>query len=243
MYAILPVRDRLYVAMTQKKFVKKKVVQIIGRLTSWGLLGWGLFCSKLVWAGVPNGTWLSQNQIRFHLSNNTLSQVMQEIQLKKYRVVFLDFRGVSEEVQQRVSEKAREFRLIPVVWIQTPQYRSLTIADLIHEARYGDGIQVDDHFFAHYSRNQFKSLSSQYKKPIFCSIQPFQADLPLLTEGRCNQLDIQCYTSQQFDNCLKLADQLKAIVSLSNPETLRYKEQLGVRRFNVFLWPYSNRHW
>lgn len=127
---------------------------------------------------------------------------MQDIQRQKYRVVFLDFRGVPEQIQQRVSEKAREFHLIPVVWIQAPQYRSLSIAELIHEARHGDGIQVDDHFLAHYSASQFQLLSEQYKKPIFCSIQPFQADL--LSSGRCNQLDVQCYTTPSFNDCLKL---------------------------------------
>jgi hypothetical protein len=206
-------------------------------VTRWGWLWWGWLWPGLAFAGVPNGTWLSQPQIRFHWSTNTLSQVMRDIQRQKYRVVFLDFRGVPDKVQQRVSETAREHRLIPVVWVQSPQYRSLTVAELIHEARHGDGIQVDDHFFAHYSRREFQSLSFQYKKLIFCSIQPSQA--AWLSELPCNQLDVQCYTTNKFNECLKLADRLKAVVSLSDKDTFRYREQLGVRRFNVFLWPYS----
>lgn len=164
---------------------------------------------------------------------------MRDIQWQKYRVVFLDFRGVPDEVQQRVSEKAREYKLIPVVWVQSPQYRSLTVAELLHEARHGDGIQVDDHFFTHYSKSEFQSLSFQYKKLIFCSIQPSQA--ALLSELQCNQLDVQCYTANKFNDCLKLADRLNAVVSLSDKDTFRYREQLGMRRFNVFLWPYSYR--
>ena len=129
-----------------------RVLRILG-ITLWGWLWTGLAL-----AGVPNGTWLSQPQIRFHSSTNTLSLVMRDIQRQKYKVVFLDFRGVPEGVQQQVSQEARAQKLIPVVWVQSPQYRSLTVAGLIHEARHGDGIQVDDHFFAHYSGKQFQSL-------------------------------------------------------------------------------------
>lgn len=197
------------------------------------------FWPGLALAGVPNGTWLSQPQIRFHSSTNTITQVMRDIRRHNYKVVFLDFRGVSDRLQQQVSQKAREQRLIPVVWIQAPQYRSLTVAEIIHEARHGDAIQVDDHFFAHYSVRQFQSLDFQYQKPIFCSIQPFQA--AKVSKGRCNQLDVQCYTKRNFPSCIALADQLKAVVSLSAQETFRYREELGVRNFNVFLWPYSRR--
>jgi hypothetical protein len=109
-------------------------------------------------AGVPNGTWLSQPQIRFYSSNNILDQAMTDIKSQGYKVVFLDFRGVGDEVQQQVSEKARKQRLIPVIWIQSPQYRSLTVLEMIRAARYGDGIQVDDHFFSHYSPREFQSL-------------------------------------------------------------------------------------
>lgn len=164
---------------------------------------------------------------------------MKDIHRQRYKVVFLDFRGVPDEVQQRVSQSARKQTLIPIVWVQTPQYRSLTLADLIHEARHGDGIQIDDHFFAHYSQEEFQSLDFLYKKPIFCSIQPFQA--ALVASGRCNQLDVQCYTTQNFRSCVALADRLNAVVSLSVRDTFRYREQLGWRRFNVFLWPYSQR--
>ncbi|MCA2628227.1 MULTISPECIES: hypothetical protein [unclassified Microcystis] len=198
---------------------------------------WGCLCPGLAIAGVPNGTWLSQPQIRFHSSTNTLGQVMKDIQSQNYKVVFLDFRGVSDEVQRRVSREAREYRLMPVVWVQSPQYRSLSVAELIHEARHGDGIQVDDHFFAHYSEREFQSLDYQYRKPIFCSIQPFQANL--VTGGRCNQLDVQCYATENFRNCIALAERLDAVVSLSEQDTFRYREQLGARPFNIFLWPYS----
>jgi len=162
---------------------------------------------------------------------------MKDIQSQNYKVVFLDFRGVSDEVQRRVSREAREYKLMPVVWVQSPLYRSLTVAGLIHEARPGDGIQVDDHFFAHYSEEEFQSLDFQYQKPIFCSIQPFQADL--VKRGRCNQLDVQCYATQNFQNCIALAQRLGAVVSLSEQDTFRYREQLGARPFNVFLWPYN----
>lgn len=195
----------------------------------------------LLATGVPNGTWLSQPQIRFHASTNTLDRVMKDIQTQKYQVVFLDFRGVPDAVRQQVSQTAREQGLRPVVWVQSPQYRALSIAQLIDEARYGDGIQVDDHFFANYTQRDFQYLRAQYKNPIFCSIQPFQASS--VPASGCNQLDVQCYTSKSFSGCQKLADGLNAVLSLSEKDTFRLREQLGVRRFNVFLWPYSNRKW
>jgi hypothetical protein len=200
----------------------------------------GVVLSPKLAMAVPNGVWLSQPQIRFHWSSHTLDEVMADIHAQKYRVVFLDFRNVSDEVQQQTAQTARQQGLIPVVWVQSPQYRSLTVPELIHEARYGDGIQVDDHFFAHYSQADFRALRFQYTQPIFCSIQPFQS--ALVPETGCNQIDVQCYTSNNFDGCEKLADQLQAVLSLSQQDTYRYKEQLGGRRFNVFLWPYSNRY-
>jgi hypothetical protein len=161
---------------------------------------------------------------------------MDEIAQEKYRVVFLDFRGVPDAVQRQVSQKARERKLIPAVWVQSPQYRSLTIEQLIDEARNGDAIQVDDHFFAHYSARDFQALRARYNNPIFCSIQPFQA--ALVPDG-CNQLDVQCYAGPSFPGCMSLADRLKAVVSLSDKDTLQYRERLGVRAFNIFLWPHS----
>jgi hypothetical protein len=187
----------------------------------------------------PNGTWLSQPQIRFHASNNTLDQVMATIKSQNYKVVFLDFRNVSDAVQQQVSQSARQHQLYSIIWVQSPQYRSLTVPQLVHEARYGDGIQVDDHFFSNYSAADFYALRSQYNKPIFCSIQPFQAK-QVPTSG-CDQLDVQCYVSNNFQNCLKLADRLKAVVSLSSSDTYRHSGRLGSRTFNVFLWPYSSQ--
>jgi hypothetical protein len=193
------------------------------------------------WGGTPNGTWLSKPQIQFHSSTNTISQVMRDIKRQNYKLVFLDYRGVPDYVQERVSSKARAENLVPIVWIQSPQYRSLTISQLIYEARHGDAIQVDDHFFANYSKKDFLSLSSQYQKPIFCSIQPFQSNM--VSQGRCDQLDVQCYTTQKFQSCIALADKLNAVVSLFYKDTFKYRTQLDRRRFNVFLWPYSEKNW
>ncbi|MFQ6538114.1 hypothetical protein ACLNEE_05325, partial [Aphanothece stagnina RSMan2012] len=149
-----------------------------------------------------------------------------------------DYRKVSDPVQQEVAQEARRQGLIPVVWVQSPQYRSMSIPELVHEARHGDGIQVDDHFFANYSLADFYRLRHLYTKPIFCSIQPFQAGLR--PPSGCNQLDVQCYTNQGFQQCVKLADRLGAVVSLSEKNTLRHQPTLGSRRFNTFLWPEMN---
>jgi hypothetical protein len=226
--------------MNTEQLLRTIAHRTINRTANWGwLIGLSLMWPNSSLAGVPNGTWLSQPQIRHYTSSNTLGQVMEDMRRKQYRVVFLDFRGVSAPIQQKVSQTARNSQLIPVIWVQSPQYRSLSITDLIYEARHGDAIQIDDHFFAHYSNRQFQSLSYQYKKPIFCSIQPFQSHL--LSGGRCNQIDVQCYTSRKFDSCLELADRLNAIVSLFYKDTYQYKQKLGYRRFNVFLWPYRYR--
>lgn len=190
--------------------------------------------------GLPNGVWLSQPQIRFHASTNTLDSVMADIHAQNYRIVFLDFRNVSDALQMEIAQKARQQGLRPVVWVQSPQYRSLSVPELIHEARHGDGIQVDDHFFTNYTLANFQTLRYQYRQPIFCSIQPFQS--ALVPQTGCNQLDVQCYTSKSFAGCQKLADRLKAVLSLSEKDTYRYKEKLAGRSFNVFLWPYSNRY-
>jgi uncharacterized lipoprotein YddW (UPF0748 family) len=182
----------------------------------------------------PNGTWLSQPQIWYYASRQSLSGVMAQIRASNYRVVFLDVRKVSDAMQQEAVEAARQQGLLPVVWVQSPQYRRMRITDLVHEARYADGIQVDDHFFANYTQADFYHLRQIYTKPIFCSIQPFQAGL--VPRTGCNQLDVQCYTAQQFPNCLKLADQLGAVVSLSTENTLGRRSQLADRPFNTFLW-------
>ena len=187
---------------------------------------------------VPNGTWLSKPQIWFHTSNNTLDPVMARMRSQRYRYVFLDVRHVSDDVQRQVTSKIREYNMVPIVWIQSPQLRSMSVQDLIYEARYADGLQVDDHFFANYSRYQFSQLRSQYRKPIFCSIQPFQSKL-VPTSG-CNQVDVQCYTPQSFKSCMGLADRLKAVTSLSTKNTLKYRPQLAGRSYNVFLWPHTN---
>lgn len=186
----------------------------------------------------PNGTWLSKPQIWFHTSNNTLDPVMARMRNQRYRYVFLDVRHVSDEVQQHVTSKIRQYNMVPIVWIQSPQLRSMTVRDLIHEARYADGLQVDDHFFSNYSTYNFRQLRAQYTKQIFCSIQPFQSKL--VPRSGCNQIDVQCYTPQSLKACVGLADRLKAITSLSTKNTLQYRSQLGGRAYNTFLWPHTN---
>ncbi|WP_259722247.1 hypothetical protein [Synechococcus sp. CS-1328] len=183
----------------------------------------------------PYGTWLSQPQIWFHSTKGSLSQVMAQIRSENYQVVFLDYRKVSDSMQQEVAREARRHGLMPVVWVQSPQYRRMSIRDLVVEARHADGIQVDDHFFANYNQSDFYVLRRAYTNPIFCSIQPFQAGLA--PHGGCNQLDVQCYTPETFQNCVKLADKMGAVVSLSTANTLSRQAALGGRRFNTFLWP------
>ncbi|MBE9241947.1 hypothetical protein [Synechocystis salina] len=203
------------------------------------LIGALTFFPTIALAGVPNGTWLSQPQIRFYANRNALDQVMRDIQSQGYRLVFLDFRGVADDVQEQVSQQARNHNLIPIAWIQSPQLRSLTIGQIIEEARHTDGLQVDDHFFANYSARDFEYLANQYKKFIFCSIQPFQKNL--VPRYGCNQIDVQCYTSPTFKQCLNLANQLNAVVSLYEKDTFKYRTQIGGKNFNVFLWPYINQ--
>lgn len=198
-----------------------------------------LLAESALGSAVPNGTWLSQPQIWFHASTQTLDKAMAQIRAQQYQVVFLDYRNVPEAVQAAVRQAARKQGLIPVVWVQAPQYRSLSVPQIIHEARYADGIQVDDHFFAHYSLQDFYQLRALYSKPIFCSIQPFQA--ALVPPTGCNQLDVQCYSSRGWRECINLAQRLGAVVSLSAQETFGDVDQLNGQRFNVFLWPDSER--
>ncbi|NJK29217.1 MAG: hypothetical protein HC790_08825 [Acaryochloridaceae cyanobacterium CSU_3_4] len=197
-----------------------------------------LMLAPQIAAASPSGTWLSQPQIRFHVSNHTLPEVMAKIKQQQYTVVFLDFRNVPDDVQQKVTQAARQQQLQPIVWIQSPQLRSLTVPQLLHEARHGDGLQVDDHFFSHYSQAEFSQLRAAYTKRIYCSIQPFQAKQ--VPASGCNQLDVQCYTASSLSNCMQLADRLKAVTSLSAQDTYHHRQRLGDRKFNVFLWPYSN---
>jgi hypothetical protein len=187
---------------------------------------------------LPNGTWFSKPQIMFHLSNATLDSVMERVRAQRYRVVFLDFRNVSDLDQRRVVQTVRQYQLVPVAWIQSPQFRSLSVQQLAAEGQYTDGIQVDDHFFTHYSRSAFYALRSQYRKPIYCSIQPFQA--ALVPPSGCNQVDVQCYSPINVKQCVALADRLRAITSLSSQNTLGYRNLIGERSFNVFLWPHSD---
>lgn len=199
-----------------------------------------VLCSETA-AAKPNGTWLSKPQIWYHTSTDTLDQELAQIRAEQYEVVFLDFRNVTDTIQQQVSQQAREQGLTPVVWIQTPQYRSLTVQQLINEARHGDGIQIDDHFFTHYSLEDFYRLRKQYTKRIYCSIQPFQAKK--VPPTGCNELDVQCYVPNTIKDCLKLVDRLQAVASLSSNNTLSYLRQLNGRPFNVFLWPNSDKQY
>jgi hypothetical protein len=187
---------------------------------------------------LPNGTWFSKPQIMFHLSNGTLGPVMERVRAQRYRVVFLDFRNVSDLDQQKVAQAVRYYQLIPVTWIQSPQFRALSVEQLVNEGKYTDGIQVDDHYFANYSRRDFSALRSQYRKPIYCSIQPFQA--ALVPPTGCNQIDVQCYSPLTLRQCVGLADRLKAVTSLSAQNTMGFGEVIGGRSFNVFLWPHSD---
>lgn len=205
------------------------------RRLAWACGAATLALAPVLAAPAPNGTWLSQPQIWFYSSNGELGRLMAQIRAEGYRVVFLDYRRVADSVQREVAEEARRQGLIPVVWVQSPQYRRMGITDLVHEARHGDGIQVDDHFFAHYNLAAFYRLRYVYNKPIYCSIQPFQAGV--VPKAGCNQLDVQCYTAQTFQDCLRLADRLGAVVSLSTQNTLGYRPGLGPRLFNTFLWP------
>jgi len=206
-------------------------IRLFGLLAAAG----GVLLEPGVVHAAPYGTWLSQPQIWFYHSRRALTRIMAEIRAENYKVVFLDVRKVSDAVQRQVAEEARRQGLMPVVWVQSPQYRSMSVSELIHEARHGDGIQVDDHFFANYSSADFYNLRRNYDKPIFCSIQPFQAGL--LPRAGCNRLDVQCYTSQTFQECVRLAGRLGAVVSLSTKRTLHYRTSLGSRPFNTFLWP------
>jgi hypothetical protein len=194
-----------------------------------------LMLAPEVVSAIPNGTWLSKPQIWYYTSTQQIQRVMTQIRLQQYKVVFLDYRKVPEPMQQKVSQEARRQGLTPVVWVQSPKYRSLSIPQLVYEARYGDGIQVDDHFFSNYTLRDFYALRRLYTKPIFCSIQPSQ--VTQAPSGGCNQIDVQCYASNGFQSCVKQADRLGAVVSLSTSDTLGYRDKLGERRFNTFLWP------
>jgi hypothetical protein len=194
--------------------------------------------SAAVATAQPYGTWLSKPQIMFHLSNKTLGSAMARMRAQQYRVVFLDFRHVPPAYQQQVAQMARRNYLMPIAWIQSPQLRSLSVQQMINEGHYTDGIQVDDHFFTNYSTSFFYVLRSQYRKPIFCSIQPFQA--AKVPRSGCNQLDVQCYSAPGFKKCVELADRLRATTSLSTENTFGLRDRMGGRSFNVFLWPHSD---
>jgi hypothetical protein len=226
-YSLLPMMDRPNHKPTHWLRLRLSLVRC---LLASALLG----VTTAVADALPNGTWFSKPQIMFHLSNGTLGPVMERVRAQRYRVVFLDFRNVSDLDQQKVAQAARDYQLVPVAWIQSPEYRSLSVQQFVEEGQYTDGIQIDDH----YSRSDFYKLRSQYKKSIYCSIQPFQAALVPL--AGCNQVDVQCYSPVTLKQCVGLADRLKAVTSLSAQNTLGFSEAIGGRSFNVFLWPHSD---
>lgn len=55
----------------------------------------------------PNGTWLSQPQIWYYTSRQSLNGVMADILGSDFKVVFLDVRKVSEAMQQEAAQAAR----------------------------------------------------------------------------------------------------------------------------------------
>jgi hypothetical protein len=166
--------------------------------------------------------------------------VMARMKAENYEYVFLDYRTIDDEMRQQVAETARANDLSPIVWIQSPQLRSMTVDDLIAEAEHADGIQVDDHYFTHYSQQDFQALRAQYDHKILCSIQPFQVNQ--IPSSGCDQLDVQCYTPASFQQCLSLANRLNAVLSLSSTSTIRYQPQLRGRSHNIFLWPHSSEY-
>ena len=203
-----------------------------------GVAGALLVSLPLAAEAKPNGTWLSRPQIWFHSSNQTLDAVMERIKTEQYNYVFLDYRNVEPEMRQQVAAAAREQALEPIVWIQSPQYRSMSVDDMIKEAEHADGLQVDDHFFTHYSQRDFQKLRARYDKKILCSIQPFQVNK--IPPSGCDQLDVQCYTPASFQRCLGLANRLNAVLSLSSTSTIRHQKSLWGRSHNTFLWPHTN---
>lgn len=208
------------------------------------LIRFGAFLAGTMLASVPlaaqaspNGAWLSKPQIWFHASNQTMDAVMARMQIEQYDYVFLDYRNLDDEIRQQAFESAKKHNLSPIVWIQSPQLRSMKVEDLIQEASYADGLQVDDHFFTHYSPQDFQALRAQYDKKILCSIQPFQvSQIPVYG---CDQLDLQCYAPASFQQCMTLANNLNAVLSLSSTSTISHQPQLSERAHNVFLWPHS----
>ncbi|MEA5473907.1 hypothetical protein VB716_06690 [Synechococcus sp. CCY9201] len=62
----------------------------------------------------PYGTWLSQPQIWFHSTKGSLSQVMAQIRSEHYQVVILDYRKVSDSMQQEVAREALQAHGIQV---------------------------------------------------------------------------------------------------------------------------------
>ncbi len=223
----------MFISQQARHFVQQHLQRVV-----WGLTGAMLASLPLAAQASPNGTWLSKPQIWFHSSNQTLDSVMARIKKEQYDYVFLDYRHVDDEMQLQVSEAAREHDLKPIVWIQSPQYRSMTVADMIEEARHADGIQVDDHFFTHYSQRDFQTLRAQYDKTLLCSIQPFQANK--VPASGCDQLDVQCYTPASFQRCVGLANRLNAVLSLSHTSTINRQGEFWGRSHNVFLWPHTN---
>lgn len=67
-----------------------------------------LALAPLLATAAPNGTWLSQPQIWYYSSTNRMGELMARIRAVRYRVVFLDYRKVSDATQQQVAREARQ---------------------------------------------------------------------------------------------------------------------------------------
>jgi hypothetical protein len=64
-----------------------------------------LMLAPEVVSAIPNGTWLSKPQIWYFTSTHQIERVMTQIRLQQYKVVFLDYRKVSEQMQQKFRKK------------------------------------------------------------------------------------------------------------------------------------------
>ena len=110
----------------------------------------------------PNGTWLSQPQIWYYASRQSLNDVMAEIRGSDFKVVFLDVRKVSEAMQREAAQAARRQGLLPVVWVQSPQYRALGISDLVQQLP-----QLQLFWFLYHVSSLSKCLDFFYYFPLF----------------------------------------------------------------------------
>ncbi len=182
----------------------------------------------------PNGTWLSQPQIWFHSTRGSLGQVMAQIRREQYRFVFLDYRRVSDAMQREVAQQARAHGLIPVVWVQSPSTGAWASASWSMRP----AMAMASRWMTISSRTTACPTST-------AAAGLHQTDLlqhPALpgrhhAAGGLQPARCAVLHGQTFSSCVKLADRLGAVVSLSTAGTLGRRSSLGGRRFNTFLWP------